>query len=395
MPPERRTGPARPAAAGFTLIEVIVVIAVLAILAGALAPLVAARVDQARRFATEDQLQTLADALRAYERDVDAFPPDTGSAVADLGQLQADTLGLTGWRGPYLTAQWSAGDYAEDAWGGAIDYAYTGGAATAVLTSPGPDQVAGNADDMALTVVKDYESVERRVNDTYERLKLVAGDVYGTSPTLAPSTYTIPVAWQTDAWGRNLVYHYSNDESAVVYSAGPDGTPGGGGPSGDDIYFAMVWSPPGGGGGGSGGDADDVITVVPGQVYNCGGGDEVGFEIINNDTADLEITQADISWTNASRTLQQVQSGGTASACSGGTNLWNAGTCGTPGTNQATPTSLTAFCKAFQITAGATYTIDEFDYSGNIAGMTVTVVLHHQTVGGGPPHTSTFVLNVP
>jgi general secretion pathway protein G len=187
-----RTGSAGPAAAGFTLIEVIVVIAVLAILAGAMAPLIAAKVDQARRFATEDQLQALSDALRAYERDVDAFPPDTGNPVNDLGELQADTLGLAGWRGPYLTAQWAAGDYAQDAWGGTITYAYTAGAATAVLTSAGPDQVAGNGDDLALTVVKDYASVERRVSDTYERLKLVAGDVYGASPTKAPSSYTIP-----------------------------------------------------------------------------------------------------------------------------------------------------------------------------------------------------------
>jgi len=393
MPPEpRRTA----RGAGFTLIEVIVVIAVLAVLAGALAPLIAARVDQQRRFATEDHLELIADALRAYHRDVDAFPPDTGDDVADLGELQADTIGAPGWSGPYLTAQWAAGDYALDAWGGLIDYAYTAGDPTAVLTSPGQDQTAGTTDDIALTVVQDYETVERRIRDTYERLKLVAGDVYGTSPTLAPSAYTIPAAWQTDAWGNSLMYAYNNDESAVVYSLGPDGAGVGTGPTGDDVYFAMVWSPPGGGGSGaSGGDSDDVLTMVPGELYQCGGNDETAFVLTNNDTVDIEITRIDVSWSYNWRDLQQVQSGGTASSCNGGTDVWDNFSCGTPNGDQSTPASLTTLCKTVQIPAGGTYTFDEFDFNGAISGMDVTIVFTHTQVGGGPTHTSTLNFTVP
>jgi general secretion pathway protein G len=397
MPPDRQRPTCPAGTGGFTLIEVIVVVAVLAILAGALAPLIAARVDQARRFATEDHLEVIADAIRAYEQDVDAFPPDTGDAVADLGELQADTLGAPGWDGPYLTAQWAAGDYALDAWGGPITYAYTAGAPTALLTSSGEDQIAGTADDIALTVVKDYESVERRVRDTYERLKLIAGDVYGGSPTLAPSSYTIPVAWQTDAWGNSIMYAYNNDESAVVYSLGPDGAGVGTGPTGDDVYFAMVWSPPGGGGGGgSGGDSDDVLTMVPGELYQCGGNDETSFILTNSDSVDIEITQIDVSWTYPWRDLQQVQSEGSAPACNGGTDVWDNFSCGIPtGGNQSTPASLTTLCKTVQIAAGATYTFDEFDFDGAIGGMDVTIVFTHNQVGGGPVHTSTINFTVP
>jgi prepilin-type N-terminal cleavage/methylation domain-containing protein len=354
-PDSRRSG-----AAGFTLVEVIVVIAILAILAASLAPLVAAQIDQARRDATENHLEALSDALRAYQRDTNAFPPDTGDDVADLGELETDTLGATGWSGPYIASAWSAGD------------------------------------DIPLTVAQDYAGAEHRAEVTYERLKLVAGDVYGNNPTQAPSTYTIPVAWQTDAWGNNLVYVYNNDQSAVVYSPGPDGTPGAGGPSGDDIYFAMVWSPPGGGGGGgSGGDSDDVLAVVPGQVYQCGGNDEVGFEITNNDSVDIEVTQIQITWDYTWRRLQQVQSGGTAWSCNGGTDVWSSWSCGIPGGQQNSPTTLTSLCKTVQIPAGSTYTFDEFDFDGAISGMTVTAVFTHQQVGGGPVHTSTITLNVP
>jgi general secretion pathway protein G len=391
MRPDRRTGPTGRATAGFTLIEVIVVIAVLAILAGAMAPLIAAKVDQARRFATEDQLQAISDALRAYQRDVDAFPPDTGNPVNDLGELQADTLGLTGWRGPYLTAQWSAGDYAQDAWGGPITYAYVGGAPTAVLTSPGPDQVAGNADDIALTVVQDYESVERRVNDTYERLKLVAGDVYGTNPTKAPATYTIPAAWQTDAWGNNLIYHYSSDESAVVYSAGPDGTPGAGGPSGDDVYFAMVWSPPGGGGSGTG--LDNMLSLVAGSTSSCNGGARVNLSITSAAGQDLDVTQMTLTWTGGPQ-LTRIDSEGAVGSCFGGSDLWRAGSCGTPATNQTSPATLTAFCKAFTVTAGSTYVLNRIQFSASVSGQTLSIVFAYQDSGGNTG-TSTISLTVP
>jgi len=400
MSPERRTRRrSRPAPSGrrggFTLIEVIVVIAILAILAGAMAPLIAAQVDQQRRLATQDQLQALGDALRAYERDVNAFPPDTGDDVADLGELQTDTLGATGWSGPYLTAQWAAGDYAQDAWGGLIDYAYTAGTPTATLTSAGPDQAAATADDIALTVVKDYASVDRRVNGTYERLKLVAGDVYGNNPTKAPSTYTIPAAWQTDAWGNNLVYHYSNDESAVIYSAGPDGTPGAGGPSGDDIYFAMVWSPPGGGGsGGSGGSLDDMLTLVAGSVSTCSGGARVDLSIANGAGQDVDVTQMDVTWTGGTQ-LQRIYSEGSTSGCTGTSTLWRAGTCGVPTTNQTSPSTLTAFCKAFTVTAGSTYVLNRMQFSASVSGRSLTILFTYQPSGGGTPATSTISLTVP
>jgi general secretion pathway protein G len=380
---------------GFTLVEVIIVIAILSILAASLAPLVAGQLDQARRQATEDHLEALADALRSYQRDVDAFPPDTGVDVTDLGELKADTLGLTDWAGPYLTDQWATGDYALDAWGGTIDYNY-GGGATVVLTSPGIDGTLATADDIALTVVRDYAAVQHRAEVTYETLKLVAGDVYGNNPNLAPTTYTIPAAWQTDDWGNNLIYVYNNDQSAVVYSWGPDGTGGGGGPTGDDIYFALVWSPPGGGGGGgSGGDADDVLTVVPGEIYQCGGNDELGIVFTNGDSVDLEITQIDVSWSFWWRNLQQVQSEGNASSCSGGTDVWDNWNCGTPNGDQSSPASLTVLCKTVQVGAGANYTFDEFDFDGGISGMDVTIVFTHQQVGGGPVHTSTVNVTVP
>jgi general secretion pathway protein G len=380
---------------GFTLVEVIIVIAILSILAASLAPLVAGQLDQARRQATEDHLEALADALRSYQKDVNAFPPDTGVDVADLGELETDTLGLTAWAGPYLTNQWASGDYALDAWGGTIDYNY-GGGATVVLTSPGVDGTLATADDIALTVVRDYAGVQHRAEVTYETLKLVAGDVYGNNPNLAPTTYTIPAAWQTDDWGNNLVYVYNNDQSAVVYSWGPDGAGGGGGPTGDDIYFALVWSPPGGGGGGgSGGDADDVLTVVPGEVYQCGGNDELGIVFANGDSVDLEITRIDVTWSYGGRVLQQVQSEGNAATCNGGTDVWDNFNCGTPNGDQSSPASLTALCKTVQVGAGGTYTFDEFDFDGAISGMDVTIVLTHQQVGGGPVHTSTVNVTVP
>jgi general secretion pathway protein G len=384
-------------AGGFTLVEVIVVIAILAILAASLAPLVAAQIDQARRDATESHLESLADALRAYQRDTNAFPPDTGDPVADLGELETDTLGKSGWSGPYIASAWSAGDYASDAWGGTIDYAYTAGAATAQLTSPGKDGTASTADDIALTVAQDYAGAEHRAEVTYERLKLVAGDVYGNNPTQAPASYTVPVAWQTDAWGNNLVYVYNNDQSAVVYSAGPDGTPGAGGPAGDDIYFARVWSPPGGGGGGGGGSGNNnALAVVGGTVQACNGNTRVAFDMTNGSAADVDVTQMAVTWNLPGSNLRRVRTEDTPGSCGwGGSSLWDPGTCGSPTSIQSSTATITAFCKAFQVTAGATYVMNEIRFDQNMSGQAITIVFTHTPVGGGTASTSTINVTVP
>lgn len=86
---------------GFTLLEMLVVLAIIAALAAVVAPSLFQNVGDAKASAARSQIQALALALDSYRLDNDAYP----STAQGLGALR--TLPTTGelprnWRGPYL-----------------------------------------------------------------------------------------------------------------------------------------------------------------------------------------------------------------------------------------------------------------------------------------------------
>ena len=86
--------------AGFTLIEVLVVIAVVAILASLVSPMVFQNVGDAKVTAARAQIEIFSLSLDSYRLDNDQYP----SADAALAALRIRPEGEEGrrWRGPYL-----------------------------------------------------------------------------------------------------------------------------------------------------------------------------------------------------------------------------------------------------------------------------------------------------
>jgi general secretion pathway protein G len=87
---------------GFTLIELIVVIAVIATLAAVVAPAVFRNVGDAKISAAKSQLEVFALALNAYRLDNDNFPT-SDQGLAALRTLPAAGEPPRNWRGPYLS----------------------------------------------------------------------------------------------------------------------------------------------------------------------------------------------------------------------------------------------------------------------------------------------------
>ncbi len=82
---------------GFTLIEIIIAIAIVAILAGTVAPMAFKEMIKAREEATLNELNNLNKALVEFYEDTGRFP----SEAEGLAALVSDP-GINGWQGPYV-----------------------------------------------------------------------------------------------------------------------------------------------------------------------------------------------------------------------------------------------------------------------------------------------------
>ncbi|RMF85221.1 MAG: prepilin-type N-terminal cleavage/methylation domain-containing protein, partial [Nitrospirae bacterium] len=143
--------------AGFTLIEIIIVLAVISILAGAMVPNVVHQVDHRREEATREEMQAIYRAIvgdprtgtGGYLEDMGRLPPSLTDLVEQGSQpgysLQLAGVGM-GWNGPYLSGGFSDESWLTDAWG----HPYTYDPTTGEVTSAGRDGATGTADDLVL-----------------------------------------------------------------------------------------------------------------------------------------------------------------------------------------------------------------------------------------------------
>ncbi len=177
-----RASPGRRARAGFTLTEVLVAVAVLAVLAGAAVPVTGKVLRAGRISATKQEMAGLAKAIRAYGTDYGhsparlmwgRFPAENtggGAYPAILGRdLEEDLAGVgwdlayrQGWNGPYIQGEDVTTDaagvgtpvtvrsYQIDAWDRYYVYRNQGGTGaerTVSLVSGGPDRDPATAAD--------------------------------------------------------------------------------------------------------------------------------------------------------------------------------------------------------------------------------------------------------
>jgi len=88
--------------AGFTLIEVLVVVSIIALLIAVLVPAIIAGRAAGERSATQRMMQGVSTAIIAYDRDHNGFPPSSrgGSSNRMFG-----LTGMNGWKGSALLCQ--------------------------------------------------------------------------------------------------------------------------------------------------------------------------------------------------------------------------------------------------------------------------------------------------
>ncbi|MFH1976994.1 MAG: hypothetical protein ABIJ52_15835 [Pseudomonadota bacterium] len=146
---------------GFTLIGVIMILAVLAILVGMAIPFAFRLFEVSQKKETQEEMKKIRQAIvgsadlgtYGYVGDMGRFPANLGELNTRGSQPNYTTAGRIssvgmGWRGPYLNEGFYPASHLEDSWGN--NYGYT------VSTAPGPDGLMGTSDDVVTAKIQSY-----------------------------------------------------------------------------------------------------------------------------------------------------------------------------------------------------------------------------------------------
>jgi general secretion pathway protein G len=127
---------------GFTLLEIIVVVAIIAILAAYIAPKVAGRVDDARISKAKSDIRVLESSLELYKLDNFVYPSSAQGLDALVNKPSGE--GTKNWRdGGYIKK------LNKDPWGNEYQYVYPGSNGEFDVFSLGADAAVGGEDEAA------------------------------------------------------------------------------------------------------------------------------------------------------------------------------------------------------------------------------------------------------
>ncbi len=121
--------------AGFTLLELLVVLGIIALLATIAGPQVLRYLGKARTDTARAQISAVATALELYALDNSTYPP----AQVGLGALMQQPPGTTRWKGPYLRSA----DGLIDPWGRPYQYRFPGKNGQPEIFTLGRDNAPG------------------------------------------------------------------------------------------------------------------------------------------------------------------------------------------------------------------------------------------------------------
>jgi general secretion pathway protein G len=122
---------------GFTLIEILVVITIIALIMSLVGPRVLNFLSESKVKAARIQIESLASALDLYFLDTGQYP----SSSQGLNALMQRPGSVSGWTGPYLKGN----TVPEDPWGRSYIYRSPGQRAAYEITSYGADRQEGGS----------------------------------------------------------------------------------------------------------------------------------------------------------------------------------------------------------------------------------------------------------
>ncbi len=123
---------------GFTLVEMLVVLAILALLVSLVGPVLFKHISPAKRSVARAQINIFMSALDSYYMDTGRYP----ATAEGLESLRIQPAGAQGWKGPYLKK-----NLPKDPWGGRYIYRSPGRSGGYEIVSYGSDGEEGGEGD--------------------------------------------------------------------------------------------------------------------------------------------------------------------------------------------------------------------------------------------------------
>lgn len=120
---------------GYTLTEILVVMAIIGLLAAVLTPGLVGQLGRSRSKTAQVQVETVAAAVEIFRSDVGRYP----TQAEGLQVLMNQPGGTEGWTGPYIKSE----RVLSDPWGNKMDYKLTEDGRAFVVTSFGADNQQG------------------------------------------------------------------------------------------------------------------------------------------------------------------------------------------------------------------------------------------------------------
>lgn len=136
----RRGRAARKMLRGYSLMEILIVVAIIGLLVTLVAPQLFGRLDQSRVTAATAQIRMLRSAVDSFRLDNGRYPNEAEGLAALVTSPGGDVAET--WRGPYL----DGGRLPADPWGNPYGYAPTGAADGPAIYSYGADGKPGGAE---------------------------------------------------------------------------------------------------------------------------------------------------------------------------------------------------------------------------------------------------------
>jgi general secretion pathway protein G len=116
---------------GFTLVELLLVLVILALIAGLVLPGIIGKAESAKAKAASSQISRIS-------MSVESFYLDTGSTPSSLDELVSEPSGVSGWNGPYIK-----NSLLKDPWGKPYKYQVPGDHGDFDIESFGADGQGG------------------------------------------------------------------------------------------------------------------------------------------------------------------------------------------------------------------------------------------------------------